>query len=144
MLAFYELMLSSHAAVLTVDLSTWTLIINLVAHKEQVKHNKEKIEDHLSLMKSKYLHTTNKLEDAEKVIDELQQKTEDTTNKLANEEKRLKKWKCKCYTATEDKVDRRHDVQSSNMYSSGTQHLQRKFSHSTVRCQYSFENVRIF
>ena len=37
-----------------------------MAYKDKVKHNKEKMENHLSLMKSKYLHTTSKLADAEK------------------------------------------------------------------------------
>ena len=46
-----------------------------MARKDKLKHDKEKMENHLSIMKSKYLHTTSKLEDAEKEIKELQQKT---------------------------------------------------------------------
>ena len=46
-----------------------------MARKDKLNHDKEKMENHLSIMKSKYLHTTSKLEDAEKEIKELQQKT---------------------------------------------------------------------
>ena len=43
-----------------------------IVRKDKMKHDKEKVEYHLSLMKSKYLHTTNKLADAEEKIKELE------------------------------------------------------------------------
>ena len=46
-----------------------------MARKDKPNHDKEKMENHLSIMKSKYLHTTSKLADAEKEIVELRQKT---------------------------------------------------------------------
>ena len=43
-----------------------------ITRKDQVKHNKEEMENHLSLMKSEYLHTKGKLADAEKRSGELE------------------------------------------------------------------------
>ena len=39
-----------------------------MARKDQVKHNKDKMEIHLSLMKSEYLRTRNKLTDTEQIV----------------------------------------------------------------------------
>ena len=47
-----------------------------IARKDQAEHDKEKMENHLSLVKSEYLHTKSKLADAEEKIEELEQKTQ--------------------------------------------------------------------
>ena len=47
-----------------------------ITRKDQVKHNKEEMENHLSLMKSEYLHTKGKLADAEKRSGELERAME--------------------------------------------------------------------
>ena len=44
---------------------------DIIARKDKMKHDKEKMENHLCLMKCSYLHTTSKLADAEKKIKEL-------------------------------------------------------------------------
>ena len=51
--------------------------------KDQVKHNKGEIENHLSLMKSEYLHTKGKLTDTEQIV-------ASTKSKLAAAEERIR------------------------------------------------------
>ena len=53
-----------------------------MARKDQAEHDQERMENHLSLVKSEYLHTKSKLADAEKKIEELKSAMEQIESQL--------------------------------------------------------------
>ena len=68
-----------------------------MVRKDVVKHNKEKVENHLSLMKSEYLHTKetvtttkNKLAETENQLSLLKSEYQQTKEKLAGTEKKFR------------------------------------------------------
>ena len=54
-----------------------------MARKDKVKHNKEEVENHLSLMKSEYLQTKDKLVNTEKTVTTTKSKLAETENQLS-------------------------------------------------------------
>ena len=76
-----------------------------MARKDKVKHNKEEVENHLSLMKSEYLQTKGKLADTEKRIRELESSMEHRIQLVENMMfKHLFQW----YTTLEERVKSQH------------------------------------